>query len=207
MRNTIVESAVCCVLLYSVTSLYGQLPWDEIHPLTTSRAEVTKFLGEPTSIPCDQCIYDIRQARTIVNYSKGHCDDGWKVDRDTVLSSIVYPKTTLDPSIVNGAYVELSSQGRRRFVFPQLGRIYDTDLLRLTITSINIVPSTRSEGRCPLFPKYDVVASLYHPVASYFEFDLKSIRSFLETIIYDSDDLTSRYKTYLVFYRGVVSIP
>jgi hypothetical protein len=68
--------------------LQGAGDWKQISPLHSTREEVERVLGPPTSACTELCFYDSRNEGIFVHYSRNPCDDPeqpWKVPANTVL--------------------------------------------------------------------------------------------------------------------------
>jgi hypothetical protein len=144
-----------------MTDLLSANEWRGIVPLRSTRADVERVLGSPTTPRGSG--YETENERVTVSYSNGPCERGvpeaWNVQRDTVISLTVYPKATL---IITSLQLDRTKYRRARD--PHVGTIVyyinEEDGIRIEasalegeieeVRSITYMPPARdSHLRCP----------------------------------------------------------
>ncbi len=66
--------------------------WRSIVPLSSNRSDVERLLGSP--VPGQSNLYTTSSEQIRVTYAEAHCAYGWQVPLQTVISVMVYPKTS-----------------------------------------------------------------------------------------------------------------
>jgi hypothetical protein len=103
-HNTLRRIVLSFLLLLTgaVTSLAKE--WRGIVPLHSTRADVERLLGPPTTDRSDTVFYESEAERVSIDFSKGPCNvefSSWNVPRDTVLSIWVTPMNGLNAADLN----------------------------------------------------------------------------------------------------------
>lgn len=87
------------LLIVLATAIPSQAKeWRGIVPLHSTRADVERLLGPPSTDRSDTTFYELERERVSFTYAKGPCgaeSSGWNVPRDTVISIWITPKPNL----------------------------------------------------------------------------------------------------------------
>ena len=151
--------AACLLFLPRVATPQQPQGWRDFVPLHSTRADVERLLGPPTTDRGSITFYENEKERVTFEYAKNACGEmpgGWNVPRDTVISIRVTPRS---PRIQFGELNLDQSRFKREndkevgnivhYIDEIGGVVYDVDTSG-DVTLIKYVPAAKESGRlCP----------------------------------------------------------
>jgi hypothetical protein len=151
---------VLSFLLLSTGAVSSQAKeWRGIIPLHSTRADVERLLGPPTTDRADTAFYESEAERVSIDFSKGPCNveySSWNVPRDTVISIWVTPMNGLNAADLNLSqknYIKTQDKHISEIVYyrdEQEGIEYSVNVDTGRVGLIKYLPSAVDEPlRCP----------------------------------------------------------
>jgi hypothetical protein len=145
------------LLIVAVSSMAKE--WRGIVPLHSTRTDVERLLGPPTTDRSDTVFYESEVERVSIDFSKGPCNvefSSWNVARNTVISIWVTPRNGLNAADLNlsqNKYLKIPDKHLSDIVYyrdEQEGIEYSVNVDTGRVDLIKYLPSAVDEPlRCP----------------------------------------------------------
>jgi hypothetical protein len=197
---------ITTAVLLVLACLQTRSDWNEISPLFSNRADVSKRLGASQE-KCD-CLFRTSAETVFIDYAEGPCIGpmpGWNVRRGTVLRIRVTPTTPLpfDPHDVTDFIKTTEGVVTTFYTSVKKGIKYAVQNNQLIYTEY--IPSSRDNIlRCAGFPSYDGGVREYEPFDSFAKKSDTDMFGRLDNFaIQLTNDL--RVTGYVISYAGKVS--
>jgi hypothetical protein len=156
---------ILLIVLATLTPSQGK-GWRGIAPLHSTRADVERLLGPPSTDSSDTTFYEFQKEAVSFHYAKGPCgveSSGWNVPRGTVISIRVRPRPNLlrlsDLKLDESKYKKETNGHVRNivsFINVEEGISYDVDTSADgMVTAVEYSPTAKDAYlRCPDAEQY-----------------------------------------------------